>query len=60
MADTTLTDIAQQLKDIADNLLKLSQNIVDTHNQLGEQLKQSSTDSQQKPLDQTGTSKQGG
>lgn len=59
MADTTLTDIAQQLKEIADELLKLSQNIVDTHNQLGEQLQQSST-TVQKPLDQTGSSKQGG
>lgn len=60
MSDTTLSDIAKQLQQIADDLTKLSQNIVDTHNQLGDQLKQSSTDSQQKPLDQTGTSKQGG
>lgn len=60
----TLTDIAKQLKDIADSLTQLSQDIVKTHGELGNQLQdnqpqQSSTDIQ-KPLAETPpTSKQG-
>ena len=60
MSDTTLADIAKQLQEIADSLTQLSQNIVKTHGELGNQLQQTSTDTVQKPLAETPpTSKQG-
>lgn len=54
----TLLDLIKQLQDIVNKLQQLSQDIVTAHDNLGGQLRQTSTD--QKPLSETTSTKQGG
>lgn len=60
MADTTLTDLAKELQEIADTLTQLSEAIVQAHSDLGNQLQQTADNVTQKPLMEDITTKQGG
>lgn len=54
----TLLDLIKQLQDIVDKLQQLSDSIVTAHENLGGQLRQTTTD--QKPVTETTSTKQGG